>query len=148
LDIDPHTGSYGQYVFLRALADVNKSLDFIQLYVYQTEWDYSGAGTGYNFHSAYDANGQKLPFVQIGHEEGWARSSYWYQGEIVRDHNHYTLDQAAITLSYKQLKQNRQSGLRIKVYGKFRDKVVDLPAVYIDGFLAALEDKYQIKNLK
>lgn len=145
--LGPHTGSYGQYIFLRALADDNKSIDFIQVYVYQTEWD-NGGGTGYDFHSAYDANGNKLPFVKISQETGWAQSSYWYQGEVVEDYNHYTLDQAAVMLGYKQLAQNRRDGMRLKVYGKFGDKVVDIPGVYIDDFLSVLEERYDLKRLK
>lgn len=145
--LGPHTGSYGQYIFLRALADSKNSIDFIQVFVDQTEWD-NGGGTGYDFHSAYDLNGKKLPFVNIKHDKGWASSSYWYQGEIVEDFNHYTHDQAAVMLSYKDLSQHRRDDMRIKLYGKSGDKVINIPSVYIDDFLSILEEGYDLKRLK
>ena len=142
--IGPSFGKIGEYQFLRALSDSNNSVSFIQLYVYRNEL----GNRGYDFHSTYDLSGNKLDFVKIKHETDWTEQSYWYEGEIQRDIYQYTVDEAAITLRYKDLVQVRKSGLRVKVYGKRADKVIDIPGVYIDDFLSVLEERYNLKRLK
>lgn len=145
--IGPRGGIHGQYTYLRALADNNKVVQFIQIYLNQTEWD-RGGGTGYDFHSAYDADGNKLQFVKMAHETGWQISEYWYQGELRQDHNHFSNDQAAAIVSYKKLDRNRHEDLRVKFYGKNGNRIATVGASYVDEYLSVLEERYDLKRLK
>ena len=140
----PRLGASGRYQYLRALADGNNSVGFIQLYVYR----YDGGHDGYDFHSAYDLNGQKLEVVKIRYEKDWTENEYWYEGELRHDIIHFTVDEAAVTLKYQDLIKHRNSGLSLKVYGQRANLVIEIPGVYIDDYLGVLEERYNLKGLK
>lgn len=138
----PRLGEIGNYRFMRALADGKKTVDFIQLYVYRFGW-----GTdGYDFHSAYDQNGKKLEFNKIRYEKDWDIYGTTEDGQT--EYRPYTIDDAVVTISYKELVKFRNSGLTVKFYGRLGNKVVEMPAVYITDFLSVLEERYKLKGLK
>jgi len=137
----PRLGKSGQYRYLRALADKNKSIGFIQLYLYHFEWD----NDGYDFHSAYDPSGKKLEFHKVRYEKDWQE---YHIGEGQTEYRQCSIDDAAVTISYKELVKLRNSGLTVKLYGRLGNKVVELPAVYVNDFLSVLEERYNLKGLK
>lgn len=140
----PRLGSSGDYQFLRALAAADKSIHFIQLYVYDFDW----GKHGHDFHSAYDQSGRKLQFIKIRYEKDRTDDTSTVDGHTETTHRYFTVDEAAVTLGYQDLLKHRTNGLNIRLYGKNSDKVYHLPGVYIDDFLKVLEADYNLKRLK
>ena len=95
----------------------DKSVSFYQFYISDSYKDWRF------YNRAYDANGNRLDFVEIDHQ---VTRGAWTQEDF------------AINLSRSYLEKAKSNGLNIKAVGKRGEKIFVLPGFYVDGFLKKL----------